>query len=59
MIKICLDVRSSGVENLDKNYVRKSQDRQIKLGELEEIRTPELRRRVRGTRVREARVKEL
>ena len=31
------------MENLGKNYVRESQDRQIKLGELEEIRAPELR----------------
>ena len=47
------------MENLDKDSVRESQDRQIKLGELDEIRTPELRWRVRGTQVRKARVKEL
>ena len=31
------------MEHLGKYYVRESQDRQIKLAELEEIRTPELR----------------
>ena len=30
------------MKNLGKNYVRESQDRQIKLEELEEIGTPEL-----------------
>ena len=31
------------MENLGKNYIRESQDKQIKLGELKEIRTPEPR----------------
>ena len=31
------------MENLNKNFTGESQDKQIKLGELEEIRTPELR----------------
>ena len=43
MIDFCLDVRSSDMENLDKNYVRESRDRQVKLGEVEEIRISELR----------------
>ena len=46
------------MENLDKHYVKESLGRQMKLGELE-VRAHELRSRVRGTRVGEARVKEL
>ena len=42
LIDFCFDIRSSAMENLDKNYVRESQVRQIKLGEIEEIGTPEL-----------------
>ena len=43
MIDFRLDVWGSDMENLDKNYDRESQDRQIKLRELEEISIPELR----------------
>ena len=39
----CLDITTSGMEHLDKNYVGEAQDRQIKSRELEEIKTPELR----------------
>ena len=51
--------RSSGMESLDKNYNRGSQDRQIKFWDHQEIRIPDLKWWVRGTGVRERRVEEL
>ena len=53
LIDFCSNGRSSGMKSLDKNYVKGCQNRHSRLGELQKIRLPEPRYRVREAHVKE------